>query len=1247
MVQRWLRDHAADRHRVVDGSLLFADVSGFTALTERLADRGKVGAEDLTDILGAVTDDLLLAGTAEGGDLLKYGGDALLLLFDGPDHEARAVATAFEMQRRISVTRSTRAGRVRLSMSIGIASGPVDLLLLGDRHRELLVAGPVAEMVVHLEHDASSGQVAASTATVAAVAGLGTTPVDGGFLLEPTDRYQRGADGAWQPPAEIVLPDDLAMTGISELLRPRVLAGASGEHRQTCIGFVQIQDLPSIDDASAVAQLDEVVRAAQAASAETGVAFLSSDVDQGAAKIIVTAGAPTTSDGDVDRVLAFAHQLQSASLTLPIRIGVNAGRIFAVELGTPVRRFYTVLGDAVNLAARVMARAERGTVVATDDTLAMARSPFVATPLEPFLVKGKELPIHASVVEGAATEAPPSSGGGATAIIGRDRELAVIHDAVAAARDGRSAAIELVGGPGIGKSALVDAGLVDLEDLRVVRINAGVYAKGSPYFAMRAPLRDAIGVAVDASDADVLAAIVSVAGPGIEPWLPLVAPPFGVTVEDTPTTASIHDRFRRGRAHSLTVDVLGAALPGSGVTVVEDAQWLDESSRELLVYLLGAFAEAAWALIVTARTADDLLDVVRADEPVRIVLGPLADDDAMRLVVGGSDDRIAPATARALVDRGGGNPMFLRELADAVRAGVAVDELPDRVERLVASRIDALDHRDRDLLRAASVLGNRFDRATLETLATPLGLDVSAIDRLDAFISGDGHDRFRFQSALAQESAYEGLAYRRRRELHSRAARIFEERAAAGHDAAVELLALHHFRAEQWAEAWRWSVLAGERAAASEAAVEAMRFFEQAVSVSRHVAPPHSELRSVLRRLAMSAELASRLDTADRALHRACRLTTDPVELAALYERRGRVRDLEGRYDAAERWYRRGLALVADVAEVGRVVLDLRLGWAQALMRRRRLRRSADLFRQVIDDPAAATYPDALARGYTQLASVLNDLGDPEAVEWRDRALPIYEELGDLIGQIRALGNGAVDAYYDGDWDLAQDLYRRAADCALRAGDTQNQIVLEANWAEMLTDRGDHEAALDLLLDTLATARAARYGIGIALAHGYLGRTLTRLGRFDEAERHLSEARSRWEPVDEAMVVEIDLQEAERLLCLGDTASAVDAIERCRRTVATIQGLGWLGATLDRLDGLAAAQQRRWDDALELLASARSQAAGSSMVAELWAVAAMVGVLRLCGRDDEAAALDDEVRALWDRLQVTALPDGPLVAARS
>ncbi len=158
-------------HQELEGTIAFVDISGFTKLSERLARLGKSGAEELTATIDTCFVTLLDLAVANGGRLLKFGGDALLVYFSGEAHEARACLAAIEMRRALRVVgRLMVLGQsISLRMSVGVHSGLFNFFLVGESHREFVVTGPGASAVVEMEGTADAGEIVISAATAAAL----------------------------------------------------------------------------------------------------------------------------------------------------------------------------------------------------------------------------------------------------------------------------------------------------------------------------------------------------------------------------------------------------------------------------------------------------------------------------------------------------------------------------------------------------------------------------------------------------------------------------------------------------------------------------------------------------------------------------------------------------------------------------------------------------------------------------------------------------------------------------------------------------------------------------------------------------------------------------------------------------------------------------------------------------------------------------------------------------------------------
>ena len=424
------------------GTALFADVSGFTQLSEQLARKGREGAEQIADTIGGSFASILKVAYENGASLLKFGGDALLLWFQDYGHAARACAAAVRMRGMLDdVGRIELPGAsVTLRMSQGVHTGTFDFFAVGASHLEMLPVGPAWSRTVAMEH----------------AAGAGRDPRQSGDRRSAAEGMRRRVRGrracCWlanRPattkrlpyvPRPKMAPEPL-LRCLSPAIRAHVQAGGgTSEHRPVTIAFIRFEGTDALIEksgaAAAAEALHRLVSIVEAATEEQGVAFLGSDVDADGGKLILTAGAPTATGDDEDRMLLALRKIVESDPPIPLRIGVHRGAVFAGDIGPAYRRTYTVMGDAVNLTARLMAKAEPGHIYATADILDRANTLFATTKLEPFAVKGKAEPVQAWSVgraEGSRTRQVSLQ---RLPLTGRNAELGIVRKTFTSARSG-------------------------------------------------------------------------------------------------------------------------------------------------------------------------------------------------------------------------------------------------------------------------------------------------------------------------------------------------------------------------------------------------------------------------------------------------------------------------------------------------------------------------------------------------------------------------------------------------------------------------------------------------------------------------------------------------------------------------------------------------------------------------------------------------------------------------------------------
>ena len=1239
----WLRHTPHRTFREVEGTLAFVDISGFTKLTERLARKGKVGAEEMSDTLNGMFASLLDVAYRDGAGLVKWGGDAVLLLYDGPDHAARACRAAHRMRATLrEVGRlDTSSGRVTLRMSVGIHSGTFHFFLVGDPtyHRELIVAGPAASTTAVMEATADAGEIGLSPQTAAMLHPRHVGRPKGEALLL---RSEPDVPPVGIPPVKDV--DDLDLGSVLPVpIREHLLAQpGDAEHRTVAVAFVQFSGTDALLERrgpQAVADaLDEAMSNVQQATASHGVTFFETDINRDGGKVMLTAGAPVSHGHDEDRMLRAARLIVERAGVLPLRIGVNRGPVFSGDFGPFYRRTYSVKGDAINLAARVMGKAAPGELLATRAAVDRVTSRFETTALPPFMVKGKTMPVEALSIGPLVTGAVPAQAGPVDEggpLFGRAAEMAVLTGALADARSRHGGLVEVVGEPGIGKSRLVAELRAVADDVLVLTTVAEEYESATPYFPFRSLLRSALSLPAAVSTEATLARLrerVAANAPELVPWLPLVGVPLDLAFDPTPETDRLDPRFRKARVEEVTSALLAVVLPTPTLLVLEDVHLLDDASADLLRHLMGTLRDRPWLVVTTRR--DGQPGGFSAESGQATVVRPLPlDADAARALATAATAHapLPPHELDRLARRAGGNPLFLRGLVQAVRTTGSVDALPDSVEDLVTSQIDLLPPGERTVLRYASVLGTTFETAQLDELLAgeAFAADPHTMTRLGAFLQPEGGGRYRFPHALVRDAAYEGLPFRRRQRLHGRVGETVEASSPepAEHS---ELLSLHFFHAGRMDKAWHYSRLAGERASAKYAYVEAAELFGRAVAAARALpglpAAEHASVEEALGDARFRVGVLPEARTAFRAAR--LRVQGEVRRTTDLLRKEAEVDQRLNRLPQALRTLSRALALLGDIGtdDPAALAARSRLAGLYAVVRQNqgRYRDSIAWGRRAEADAVAALDLRAMAEAYDVLYGSTAMLGSEPDRPYGQLALGLYEEMGDRAAQSQVMNNLAVVAGLAGQGPEALSMFRGAETAASEAGDTPGAAATRVNIGDMLFRQGRRAEAEPLLRDLLPVLT----GLGLddfhAAATRTLGLVLTQSGRFDEGMTLLRDARAELTASGQpGEVVETDSAIAQALLDSGDVAGAADLARDAAARAGSL-GAGFLLPTLHRVRGAGLAGLGCLDEADAALSEALRCCESQGQLERGFILDEQARVARSRGDDRAAARLGAE-----------------------
>ncbi len=1215
-------------HRSIEGSLLSADISGFTALSERLAAEGRIGSERLAGLINDCFDAMIGLAYDHGAEILKFGGDALLMLFRGDDHARRAGTAGVGLHAALASTDA--AAEASLTMTVGIAAGPFDMFLVGESTRELLVMGRNATRTIELESAAEHGETVVDDATAAACgAATGEARASGVVLLESPDAPPVG------PVPRDHLPDDLHAF-IPESITSQLAAvrGFGGEHRLASIVFAMLTgtDERIAADPDAVARdLHDLSIRLHAAADDAGVTVIDTDIAADGAKYLLAAGAPISTGHDEDAALVVATTLARLDTSLPLRVGASRGRVFATFLGTPYRRCYTTMGDPTNTAARMLGPAEPGQVIATSALVDATRADFVSMPLDPVHVKGKAEPLAIQrVIEPTANLRTAMF---TSRIVGRDEEIAILKEV----SEQPGGIVQLVGEAGSGKSRILTE-LYNHAYVRGLTTFTGActpLGASTPYGVFRPLLRRGVGIDVDADPAmtgDLLAKIVDEEVPDMRPWLPLLAVPFGAEVAPTPESDAIDDEFRRDRIHDAVVEFIAELmLDDPALFVVEDAHWIDDATSALLSRLAAPQPEdSSWSICVTSR--HDVAATLPALSGARSLrLGPLGDEAIRTIAMSATTAPLSDTALEEIVARSGGLALFAEQLGALAGSGRPLDELPESVDQLIVERIDQLDPNARAALRTAAVFGRSTATTDLLAVLGDQPVHAEALTGLNGVLFESEPGIVTFVHDLYRQSAYDALPFDERRNLHSKIGAHLETASDDPLQISNEL-ARHFSVAGDVDRTWRYGLAAADAAVDADAWADAASWLHLAL---KSPTPPEHDRTSVWQRRGQALMNAGRFTEAAASFREALTEDADGERVALLHLGAAQAQTHLADYDSA-------LSHVDDAdklsnsAEVG---CEANLIRARISYWRGKNREAFDFARRALGVGNNSIEPPLriAAAAHRVAAAAGEPLGFGDVEMHASAALDLCQRLGDIPGEAQMLNNLGVSAYFSSKRKEAADLYRRALELDERCGNTASAARSRVNLAELLIEQGEPHDAAELLESAIRNFRAASVDVGVAFCRALEGRLLVLQGDAHRAADALEEVASEYRSL------EAPGRAAEVLIYAAEAALIADDPDRCERWLR--QAREEVSAEPDSIDEGAERAQARLGYVTGALAMRRSgipEALTHWTEARAFAQAASDDVLELIG-DIMLAVRQRERRRLAGQLDELGISRVPLL----
>ena len=1201
-------ERMADR---VHGAGLFADVSGFTPLTEALANElgPQRGAEMLTAILDEVTSAVIAELHRFGGDVIYFSGDAITGWIDGDDG-SRATACALAMQAtmaRVGSVVTPGGTELTLAMKVAIAVGAARRFVVGLPKVQLIdvLAGRLVDNLAETEHHAQKGEVLLDPSARAALGDRvelaelradETTGREFGVVRRLTIEVEDRPVA--EPPA---LPESVVRQWLLPAVFERMRTGRGeflAELRAAYPLFLRFGGIDYDDDDEADVKLDAFVVKAQEILDGYGGNVLQLTLGDKGAYLYGVFGSPLAHEDDAARATAAALELRelgSSTAATDLQIGIAHGRLRSGTYGHPDRRTFVCLGDAVNLSARLMSAAPVGGIYVSRGVHDEAGDAFTWAALEPMRVKGKAEPVEVFALNRSVARISRRQVRYELPLVGRRAELAELDRTLDEVRLGRGRVVGIAAEAGMGKSRLV------AEFVRAARRAGLTVAFGEcqafgttmAYLPWREVWRNLFGLddpegltRAEVSDdparerASVERALAGV-DPGLVARAPLLEAVLGVAIPDNDLTSAFDPKLRKASLEDLLARCLTANATRPLVIVLEDCHWIDELSKSLLEALVRASATAPVLFVLAYRPGASIggdLGLERLPQFGEISLSTLDATETAALIrsklgqLTGTDAEAPGSLVELIAGRAEGNPFYVEEFLNflvgrgidpADSGAISTLELPNSLQSLILSRIDRLDEAPRRTLKVASVVGRVFHAPVLPRVYAEIGSvdevtgqlnelrreDLVALDR-------EAEQAYLFRHVLMQTVAYESMPFELRSLLHEHVAADIE-RTEAGHlDRHLDLLAHHYWHGRDEAKKREYLWRAAEAAHAAHANESAIVYFDRLIPLLSG-----SERARAMLVLAKAHELtgnwtqASELDGDVRDL--AIEIGDRRVEaraIAALAE----VSRKQGRYDEASTELLSAAALFEALDDDRGTGEVLHLAGTVAAQRG-----DYDTARQRYGDSLVIRRRhddrDQIARLLANLAIVAEYEGDfDESRRLNLEALAIREALGDRWVIAMSHNNLGMIALHQQNFREASDRFEESIRLGREVGDPwvlalgeENQGNAQMGLGELAGARASYASALGGFLalgDRYYSAFLLERIALLAAALGSCERAFELTGAADRLRDEMGAGRA------PSLVDEIDRGLQSARVALGPEAAA--AAQERGRTWSLEQAVG-------------------------------------------------------------------------------------------
>ncbi len=838
-------------------------------------------------------------------------------------------------------------------------------------------------------------------------------------------------------------------------------------------------------------------------------------------------------------------------IPLHIRVGIHSGSVIVGGIGSNMLMNYTAIGDTVNLAHRLENATQPGTIMVSETVYRQTSMLFDYEAQPGLLLKGFDYPITGYRAL-QAKETPGLTRGieGLHApMVGREQELTQLQtmlNRTAAKQPGQFALI--VGEAGLGKSRLVR----ELKDyaheihVPVLEGQSLTYRRSVIYWIFQDLLRNYLNVTADMSSSEtgkrLIEKVVTLLPERASEIIPYLEHLLSLPISDVRMARRIEyldaSQLRQQIFMAVRSILRAEMLERPLLIILEDLHWADDTSLELLQFLLETMDDAPLFILAISRPFQEgLLQKITDQAALRmperfalIQLKSLSPKQSQELLVRLLSLPKLPENLREqIVRQASGIPFYLEEIVRMlidqgvlqrteyqwnVNPQVNIENLgvPNSLQGLILARFDRVDPVQRQVLQVASVVGREFNRSVVKHVVNKLD-DHEIVEALSVLMKRefieilDEGGIYAFRHAIVSDAIYSTLLKRDRTELHGQVGEAIEELYADQLETQIDLLARHFSWSDKKHRALHYLLLAGQKAARSYIGDQARIYYQDAIELLGQIKHHHRQAIQIYMGMGDILNLMGEYPTARQHYEQALRVIQAEAprqyveERSSLHRRIGATNEHQGDYSQALTC----LAIAQEIlnedpmpSAIEKALILNDIGWIQ--FRRGNMDSAEENLLKALSLAQQTPRHDVTASIYNRLGGVYYDKEDlDKAIDYVQKSLALREEIGDYVAVARTYNNLGLLDLKRGQWDSSLVNFNHCLDLHANLGDVEGIIDVHGNLGLLQLDRGNIQEAYYHFQQSLEKAKQIGLSYIVAITYMYLSRLYVQTGEWQKS----------------------------------------------------------------------------------------------------------------------------------------------------